>query len=244
MAPVKPGSYTFRKDSLAKLRQRFGLSQAQMAAKLGIPKNTLSRWETGATTPDAHSLAAIYSVAKEEGIMPTFFAPVKRKTIIRDTALVYWDTNSVTPSWNVGEWDTFIVTEVNKRVPKPKNSQFKVFSSSSMFSYTPAISQLQDLDWDIWEGDADIAHHALSESGQNPDTSVVFLITQNMAYVDLIKRLSDDGVLVYVMAPSSVSDVIIEAVGQRRWINLDGLPGLPVVIKVKSSGLLGEIVGH
>lgn len=241
MAPVKPGSYTFRKDSLAKLRQRLRLSQAQMASKLGVPKNTVSRWETGATTPDAHSLAAIYSVAKEEGIMPTFFAPVKRKAIIRDTALVYWDIDSVNPVWNVDEWDTFIVNEVNKRVPKPKNSQFKVFSRTSMFSmfpYTPALSQLQDLDWDIWEGAADIAHHALSESGQNPGASVVFLITQNTAYVDLIENLKNDGVLVYVMAPSSVSDVIIEAVGQKRWINLDGLPGLPVVIKANPDPFL------
>ena len=236
MAPVKPGSYTFRKESLVELRQRLGLSQAQMATKLGVPKNTVSRWETGATAPDAHSLAAIYSVAKGKGIMANFFATEKRKAPIRDTALVYWDVDSVAPyGWNIVEWDTFVVTEVNKRVPKPKDSQFKVFSR---FPYTPAISKLQDLDWDIWDGDADIVHHALSESGQNPDASVVFLITTKTAHVDLIERLKDDGVIVYLMAPSSVSDAIMQAVGRKRWINLDGLPGLPTVIKANQFGLL------
>ena len=229
MAPVKPGSYTFRKESLVELRQRLGLSQVKMAAKLGVPKNTVSRWETGATAPDAHSLAAIYSVAREKGIMPTFFAPEKRKAPIRDRALVYWDIDSVAPyGGNMVDWDTFLITEVNTHVPELKDSQFKVFSRSH---HRPGISQLQDLGWDIWEGDVDIGHHVRSESGQNPDTPVVFLITTRPDYADLIKRLKNDGVLVYVMAPSSVSDVFVKSVGRKRWINLDGLPGLPIVIK-------------
>ena len=229
MAPVKPGSYTFRKESLVELRQRLGLSQVQMAAKLGVPKNTVSRWETGATVPDADSLAAIYSVAREKGIMPTFFAPEKRKAPIRDTALVYLDFDSlISYGNNMADWDTFFVTEVNKRVPRLKDSQFKVFS---IFPSVPAISQLEALGWDFWKGDLDIIHHALSESGKNPDASVVFLITARVGYADLINRLRDDGVRVYLMAPSSVSDVLVAAVGRKRWINLDGLPGLPIVIK-------------
>ena len=60
------------------------------------------------------------------------------------SALVYWDINSLAPhGWNIGEWDTFIVAEVNKRVPRPKNSQFKAFSR---FPYTLATSKLQTLD--------------------------------------------------------------------------------------------------
>ena len=229
MAPVKPGSHTFRKTSLVELRQRLGLSQVQMAAKLGVPKNTVSRWETGATAPDAHSLAAIYSVARERGIMPTFFAPEKRKALVRDRALAYWDIDSVNPyGGNVVGLDNFLENAVRERVPNLKNSQFKVFSK---FPNTPTISQLQDLGWDIWEHGADMVHHALSESGQKPDASVVFLITKDSAYADLIKWLKDDGVLVYVMAPSSVSDVLVETVGRKRWINLDGVPGLPIVIK-------------
>ena len=124
-------------------------------------------------------------------------------------------------------WDTFLVAEVNKRVPELKDSQFKVFSRSH---HIPGVSQLEDLYWDIWEDGADIVHHALSESGQNPDASVVFLITRDPVYADLIKRLKDDGVLVYVMAPSSLSDVIMEAVGRNRWISLDVLPWLPAII--------------
>lgn len=209
-----------------------------MAAKLGVPKNTVSRWETGATVPDAESLAAIYAVAREKGIMPTFFAPEKRKAPIRDTALVYWDFDSVAPyGGNVDQWDTSVVTEVNARVPTFEDSHFKIFTR---FPHTPATSRLEDLDWDIWEGDPDIAHHALSESGQKPDSTVVFLITTNPDYAGLIKRLKDDRVLVYLMAPSSVSDVLVEAVGRKRWINLDGLPGLPIVIKADPLGFFRD----
>ena len=235
MVPVNPGNYTFRKESLAALRQHLGLSQAQMATKLGVPKNTVSRWETGATAPDAHSLAAIYSVAKENGTMPNFFVPSKQKASIRDTALVYWDINGLAPrGLNIEGWDSFIVNEVNKRVPKPKNLLFKAFSRF------PALvnNQLHSLNWEVWEGDADLSHHARSEAGQDPDGSAVFLITTNTGHVDLVKKLKDNGVRIYLMAPSSVSDALIESVGRKWWINLDGLPGMPIVIKVNQFDFL------
>ena len=109
------------------------------------------------------------------------------------------------------------------------DAQFKVFT---VFSQSPVLSELQDLDWEIWESDSDMVHHALSESGQSPEASTVFLITANVAHVKLIELLKDDGVLAYLMAPSSVSDALIKVVRQKRWINLDGLPGLPKVLKL------------
>ncbi len=50
-----------------------GLSQAQIAKRLNLPVNTVSRWERGETSPDANSLAAIYSIATGAGIEPVFF---------------------------------------------------------------------------------------------------------------------------------------------------------------------------
>ena len=74
MAPIKQGLYEFRKDSLIEIRKELGVSQGKMAEILGVPANTLSRWETGATIPDAGSLASIYSLARDHGIdTPSFF---------------------------------------------------------------------------------------------------------------------------------------------------------------------------
>ena len=39
-----------------------------MADLLGVPPNTLPRWETGWAVPDANSLAAVYSVAMEHHV--------------------------------------------------------------------------------------------------------------------------------------------------------------------------------
>ena len=71
MAPIKAGKYEYRPESLTGLRQQLALKQGKMAELLGIPANTLSRWETGATTPDAEALASIYSLAMDCGILPT-----------------------------------------------------------------------------------------------------------------------------------------------------------------------------
>jgi transcriptional regulator with XRE-family HTH domain len=85
MAPVNQGMYEFKKDSLTEIRKRMGVSQNKMAELLGVPANTLSRWETGATVPDAGALAAIYSLAREQGVdSPLFFgirsSPLELKT--------------------------------------------------------------------------------------------------------------------------------------------------------------------
>ncbi len=53
-------SYRFAPQSLVQIKQSLGLSQAKMARALGVPVNTLSRWEIGAT---------VYSVAMARGII-------------------------------------------------------------------------------------------------------------------------------------------------------------------------------
>ena len=70
MVPTKGGRYEYRPASIVTLRKQLGQTQAQMAKQLGIPPNTLSRWETGTTTPDAESLAALYSLGTAQGAVP------------------------------------------------------------------------------------------------------------------------------------------------------------------------------
>ena len=73
--PVVPSDfeYQFSPSVLREVRERLSLSQSQMAKTLNLPVNTVSRWERGETSPDANSLAAIYSIAKRVGVEPDFF---------------------------------------------------------------------------------------------------------------------------------------------------------------------------
>ena len=147
MVPAKPQGYKFSPGSIVALRKRLGLSQGQMADRLGIAQNSLSRWETGATTPDAKSMATIYSVGAEEGIMPSFFVKeaVKEPVEVRDTALVYWDIQNLAPSHlNVDEWDGFIKSEVKRRVPQVDRKLLKAFSNPT---HQLATNQLEKKGW-------------------------------------------------------------------------------------------------
>jgi len=47
---------------LRELRRKAGLSQRQVAARLGIDFTNLSRFETGQRTPDAGTLAALAAI--------------------------------------------------------------------------------------------------------------------------------------------------------------------------------------
>ena len=179
--------------------------------------------------PDANYLAKIYSAMMEEGIMPNFFTPVKQKAPARDTAFVYWDlqtTMSLSTYMFLGhptvqELDTFIMTEVQKRVSKAKRTLYKAFSDPSQSLVT---DQLLQREWRVWEDHGewfeDISSQALSDTGQNPSATVLFLITTNSDYVDLIRQLKGNNVRVYLIAPPTVRPELVDAVGERRWIRL------------------------
>ena len=86
--PVIPNDfeYQFSPSALREIRESLSLSQAQMAKRLNLPTNTVSRWERGETNPDANSLAAVYSIAAGAGLEPVFFrkggemvSPTKRR---------------------------------------------------------------------------------------------------------------------------------------------------------------------
>lgn len=56
-------------NSLYNARKKSGLSQEAVAEKLGISRQTVSKWETGETLPDirqAKALAALYKLSLDE----------------------------------------------------------------------------------------------------------------------------------------------------------------------------------
>ena len=223
MTPAKQGAYRFRKESIAEMRQTLGLSQSAMAAMLDLPKNTVSRWERGETTPDAESLAAVYSLGMERGVTANFFVPVKQKAADQEAALVYWDMQTLVPAGvaAVDSLDSVIRAAVKQRAQPAGRSLFKAFSHAVHSAMT---DRMEELGWRVWEDDVewtqDIRHHALSHAGHNPERSVVFLITMDKDYVELVGQLRSEKARVYLFALPSAPPELIAAVGRRRWIEL------------------------
>lgn len=223
MAPTKNGSYEFKPGSLVDIRNKLKISQAEMAKRLGVPPNTLSRWINKATVPDAESLASIYSLAMDHGITPTFFGirkDAKRSQKVRDRLLVMWDLQTLgVPSQQLEEAESWIRTEVGRRFDRMTHRLFKAFTHPSQSAEADA---LEKLGWRVWEDDKDIDEEiidqARSDSGQDSAGTVLVLITRDRNFTDLIEELKIEGVRTYLLGPSSIGDDFIEKVGRRRWI--------------------------
>ena len=226
MVQVKLGGHRFHKESITKLRQRLGLSQAEMGLRISVPKNTVSRWETGATVPDALQLAAIYSLGAEQGIKADFFVAAKQKkqksqpqASGRSIPLVYWDMQNVAPSTKqIGQWVATIEKAV-KAICGQAIPTCKVFYSPDQ---QKAVDQLKGWRRQVCDEDCDerIVNQVRSDAGQNPSNTAVFLITRDRGYVNLIKEQRVKNVLAYVITPSNVSKKLVSAVGEEYLFTL------------------------
>jgi transcriptional regulator with XRE-family HTH domain len=52
------------KDIIKKLRKKRGLTQKQLAEKLGVQQTTISMWETGANRPNVDMLKPLAKILK------------------------------------------------------------------------------------------------------------------------------------------------------------------------------------
>ncbi len=223
-------------SSIVEIRKRLKLSQAAMADLLDVPPNTLSRWETGATVPDANYLALVYSVAKEHNITPVFFG-IRRESQqtqkSRYRLIVMWDFQTLgVPADQVTQADTWIRTEVQRRFSGVSFQLLKAFT----YPYqSNAADILEDLGWRVWEDDTgirdEIIDQSRSDSGQEPTGTILVLITRDNGFTDLIDDLKAQGVRVYLVAPEYSSQELIEKVGRRRWIQWErsDFPLLPLL---------------
>lgn len=227
MAPVKQKQYRFSPESIVELRKKLGLSQAGLARALGVPSNTVSRWENDATTPDAASLAAIHSVAMERGITPSFFKKRKKQPMKRTRLLVVWDfPNLAAHVQHVPDIDTWLRAECDKRFPATNQRTFKAFvGATSGFGQFDPADTLLDRGWKVWEEEEDedldetIIDHCKSDCGQDPLSTTLVLVTRDGEYAEMIEELKGQGVRVYLIG-FGCSQELATAVGEKRLIEL------------------------
>ena len=101
---------------------------------------------------------------------------------------------------------------------------------------------LKSLDWRITEEENEafdyIVEDAKSDSGHNPESTVLVLISSDNGFADLIEELKSKGVQVFVISPQTYNNKLVEKVGPANSIPwypvyseqpkrpLKGVPGL------------------
>jgi transcriptional regulator with XRE-family HTH domain len=239
MAPAKTGLYEFDPSSIRVIRQKLNLKQSDLAAILDMPKTTISRWETGETTPDAKSLAAIYSAAVQGGVMPEFFKKSSNKGG-RTRLIVSWDFQNWRPtSFNLKETSNLIKKTLSDRFSSTTYSLFKLFTTSSASGIMTDLSQwlsnslwksnadIDKIGWRVYEYpqniDDELDAQSYSDCLQDPEDTVFVLISRDGDFVDLLQDLREKGVSTHIIAPEGTSQKLIETVGQRRRIHIPGI---------------------
>lgn len=221
MAPVKTRRYEFNAKSIAEVRTRMKMKQTTMAELLGVPANTLSRWETGATTPDANSLAAIYSIAQDNGQEVNFFEssatpePAPRKGL---RVAVFADFQNIAVSAkDIPKLNNYIRDEVKSLFPNTVRTRFRAFGSSKQ-----AIRTWGQKGWRVKEGkgnmDDAIIQQAKAYCEVKPKETALVLMTKDGDFSGLVKDLQAKGVQVWLLSPPNPSKKLLDAVGKKHRI--------------------------
>ena len=212
MAPVEKGSYRFDPKGIVDIRNRLGMTQFQMALMLGVPANTLSRWETGRATPDAHSLAAIYSFAQERGLNPSFFRKYVEGGRTRLVVILDFQNLGVS-ALDVKQMDRYIMEEVERVAPSTHEEEFKAFASPDQ---VVGIDELKKLKWQVRVDETDqdsvISQHIRSACGHDPEDTILMVCSRDGEFAETFKEVQGSGVEAYLLTPPNTSQGLLDAV--------------------------------
>jgi len=232
MAPVEKGSYRFDPKGIVDIRNRLGITQFQMAVLLGVPANTLSRWETGKATPDAHSLAAIFSFAQERGLNPSFFRKFVEGDRTRLVVILDFQNLGVS-ALSIKQMDHYIMEEVERIAPATHQEIFKAFASPDQ---VVGITELKKLKWRVRVDDDDqddaIVQQVKSDCGQAPEDTILVMCSRDGNFEELVKEMQRRGVMVHMMGPPGTSQQVRNAVEPDYWTQWPA--NFPTVIQYPS----------
>ena len=240
MAPIKSDQfeYAFRPESIDGLRKQLGLTQAGLAEELDVPVNTVSRWETGATTPDAKALAALYSVAKGQGVNPQFFqrrVEVTKKQQGRTKLMVAWDfqNRGLGAADVVDEWP-FARKYLDMHFPRTRSS--RSLRAYPTFLQDEARKELEKFGFEMTlsalNADSQIVRDVKEYCLTNPVKTVFVLISDDGDFVALLRELRREGVDCYVWGSDQCSQRLIAAVEDDHFVNWDRLFVLSICVDV------------
>ena len=217
MAPVEKGSYRFDPKGIVDIRNRLGITQLQMALLLGVPPNTLSRWETGKATPDAHSLAAIFSFAQERGLHPSFFRKFVEGDRTRLVVILDFQNLGVS-ALSIQQMDRYIMDGVEHIAPYTHHEVFKAFASPDQ---VVGIAELKKLKWQVRidESDQDeaIIQQVRSDCSQDAEDTILVICSRDGDFGELVKEMQQWGVIVHVMGAHNANQRLRDAVDSERW---------------------------
>lgn len=241
MPPVRSDWFEFEFDPTAirSLRNRLQLSQAALGDWLDLPVNTISRWETGATTPDAKALAALWSIANLRDIEPEFFKRRKESEVNnRKDLLVLWEYPHDKLQWETIEEDWQCVKKyASIRFPDAAPSIRGILYSNSSCIYVG----FEPLDLTVEDPSQRLAMEGLdvkrdirgfsntlfeddvrSAYSENPHNTILIVASNKANRVSLIRELIDVGVDVYIMPTTDdCSEEILDAIQSDHVIHWD-----------------------
>ena len=233
MPPAEKGSYRFDPKGIVDLRNRLGIAQFEMARMLGVPANTLSRWETGKATPDAHSLAAIYSFAQDRGLSPSFFRHFVAGHRTRLVVVLDFTDLGVS-ALKVRDMDSYLMEELERIAPSTDHEIFKAFARPDQVM---GIAELKKLKWRV-RIDESNQHEAIiqqvkSDCGQDPDDTILVICAKDGNYGGLVAEMQGWGVMVQVMGAHGATQRLRETVDIEQWTQWPKV--FPIVVQYPSA---------
>ncbi len=215
--------YRFDPQSIAVMRTRLHIKQADMATALGVTKKQVSDWEMGRSDPSTAMLAAIYSIGAEKGQTPDFFVPANlqdRPSLPAGVSVsVYWDMQNIAPSKKkAAQREAVIKSALEDIAPgvMPRLCGFANPSQRAGFEKLTGWNvQISSEDWD-----ERIISEIRKATKKAPTSKIVFLITGDKGYRALIKELLGRGAAVYLGVLSKVSQKLVSEVKPENVITL------------------------
>ncbi len=143
-------------SSLFHARKKCGLSQEDVAEKLGVSRQTVSKWETDETLPDirqSKKMAILYNMSLDELI--EFDIDVKEiQQIIEKTSEQVEEKIDWTSAWGK-KYPILIQYQNEVNIPKYAtriDSMVKELMEEYQYSYLDAFLVLKDILGKVWKG--------------------------------------------------------------------------------------------
>ena len=227
MVPIRPDhfNYIFDPNTLDSLRKQLGLTQAALAKELDVPVNTVSRWETGATTPDAKALAAIYSIVKKRGVTPQFFTSLKQAQNQPINLVFVWDFQSRDFEASDIE-DEFLYIREYFDLCFPNTHPSRHFLAYGPSPLLEVRAELRRLGFVVVESysfiNPEIIRHVQEACRTQSARSVVILGTDSGNLSDMLLELKRMNVDIYIFGTDKCDERLRKPLGDGRFVYWDG----------------------